>query len=75
MYSGPVVGAVEELSVSVAFPVTAVLHVRVVVVPVAGGVPVVVGTVSVDGQVRVSALLTVVPVVDHCPCSSLLVVV
>jgi hypothetical protein len=67
VYSGPVVGEVLVVRVRDSFAVTAVEQVRVVVVPVAGAVPVVVTSVSVDGQVRFCSVVDVDVVVEYHP--------
>jgi hypothetical protein len=67
VYSTPVVGALLVVRVRVSSAVTKVEHVRVVAVPVAGAVPVVVTRVRVDGQVRFWTVEEVAVVVKYQP--------
>ena len=67
MYSTPLVGALLVVRVRVSSAVTKVEQVRVVIVLVAGAVPVVVIKVSVDGQVRFSTVEEVAVVVKYKP--------
>jgi hypothetical protein len=61
------VGAVLVVRVRASSAVTKVEQVRVVVVPVAGAVPVVVTKVRVDGQVRFSRVDEVPVLVEYQP--------
>jgi hypothetical protein len=67
VYSTPVVGALLVVRVRDSSAVTKVEQVRVVAVPVAGAVPVVVTRVRVDGQVRFSRVVEVVEEVEYRP--------